>query len=51
MSLTAVELETYARHYKEDEGRWVGWEWRDKPAIHIIPELRAEESVYRLGDE
>jgi hypothetical protein len=44
-------LETYSRHYDYKTKRYVGWEWKDRPAIRIIPELRAKDSYRRLGDE
>jgi hypothetical protein len=44
-------LETYSRHYDYKTKQHVGWEWKDKPGIRIIPELRAKDSYRRLGDE
>ena len=42
-------LESYARHYDRKTERWVGWEWSDRPAITIVPELRAKDSTRPLG--
>jgi hypothetical protein len=41
-------LDTHARHYDKEKG-WVGWEWKERPAITIVPELRAKDTTHPLG--
>jgi hypothetical protein len=37
------------RHYDRKTRRWVGWEWKEQPTIRIVPELRAKDTLHRLG--
>ena len=41
-------LETFARHYDRQTHSHVGWEWKERPAITIVQELRAKNSTHRL---
>lgn len=40
-------LATHARHYDREKG-WVGWDWKERPTITIVPALRAKDSIHRL---
>jgi hypothetical protein len=42
-------LETFARYHDPEKGL-VGWDWIERPAIRIIPELRATQAIRKLGD-
>jgi hypothetical protein len=44
------DLSAEPRYYDRQSHRWVGWDWEERPTIIIHPELRAKDTVRRLGD-
>ena len=42
-------LETAPRYFNRAAKRHVGWDWKERPTITIVPELRAKDTTRRLG--